>query len=252
MTLFDLALNRTQPIHFWQSSEFIETWSADALLAKARALSAQMQAEELETGDCVVLMLPTSIDLVASVLAAWGCGANVCIVAHTLGERAGELDTLKVSHIFELLKPKLIIHHRTEKQPFPQSNARQINYRQWENAPNSSTFPTKPQPNDLALIQLTSGSTNYPKGVMLQHTHVLANTKALIKRVSITTQDHTVSWLPLYHDMGLSALLIPLTENFPVTLIPTEQFMRNPCVWLEAISRNVRLYQKPRPLHMRY
>lgn len=237
MTLFDLALGRTAPIHFWQSSENIETWSADALLAKARAISAQMQVQGVTPGDCVALMLPTGIDLVAGILAAWGCRAVVCIVPHTLGERSGELDTLKIAHILELLQPKLLLHHRGEAQPFPESTARQIHYQQWQDIPAALSFLAHPQPNDLALIQLTSGSTAYPKGVMLQHAQVLANMQAIAKRVSMTKNDHLVSWLPLYHDMGLSSLLTSLTADFSVTLIPTALFMRNPCIWMEAISQ---------------
>jgi len=236
MTIFELALNRTAPIHFWFSKASIETCDANELLAKARAMSVQMQLQKVTRGDCVALMLQTSIDLLAGILAAWGCRAAVCIVPHTLGDRSGELDELKISHILELLQPKLLVHHLDEAHPFPQSAAQQIHYRQWLDAPASSVFPATPLPEDLAIIQLTSGSTAYPKGVMLHHSHILANMQSVANRIGITVSDHGVSWLPFYHDMGLGAYLFALTKDFPITLIPTATFIRDSCTWMEAIG----------------
>lgn len=236
MTLFEFALKRTNPIHFYTDSNVIETWSAHEVLAKACAISTQMHNCGIQKGDCVALMLPTSIDLITYLLAAWGCAATVCIVPHTLGERAGQLDAIRLTHILELLKPKIIIHHHSETIPFPQSKVQQINFQHWQNAPQSSTFPNQPTPNDQALIQLTSGSTAYPKGVILHHNQMSANMRAVNKRTGATVNDHIISWLPLYHDMGLAALLLALCDDIALTLIPTNQFMRNPYIWTEAIS----------------
>jgi acyl-CoA synthetase (AMP-forming)/AMP-acid ligase II len=61
--------------------------------------------------------------------------------------------------------------------------------------------------------------------------------KAIVTRLATTKNDHTVSWLPLYHDMGLSSFLISLMGNFPLTLIKTTDFMRNAAVWLIAITQ---------------
>lgn len=236
MTLFEFALKRTNPIHFYAASNAIETWTADAVLAKACAISMQMHNCGVQKGDCVALMLPTGIDLIAYLLAAWGRAATVCIVPHTLGERAGQLNEIRLTHILELLKPILLVHQRSEAHPFPQFNVQQLHSQHWQNAPQSSTFPSQPAPNDRALIQLTSGSTAYPKGVILQHDQMLANMQSISMRTGMTANDHMLSWLPLYHDMGLSALLIALYNDFPLTLIPTNQFMRNPCIWMEAMS----------------
>lgn len=237
MTLFDFALNRSQPIHFWHSSENIDTWSIDTMLAKARAISTEMQKEGVSVGDCVALMLPTGIDLICGILAAWGCRASVCIVPHSLGENSGKLDTLKMAHIFELLKPTLFIHDFDEQNVFAEIYTKQIHCQDWQNLPDSLNFPEQPQLNDVAIIQLTSGSTAYPKGVILQHAQVAANMKAIVERLATTQQDHTVSWLPFYHDMGLSSLLISLVGDFPLTLIQTKYFMRDASVWLRAITQ---------------
>ena len=62
---------------------------------------------------------------------------------------------------------------------------------------------TRPNASDLALLQYTSGSTGRPKGVMLTHANLLANMRAMGRSVGIDSNDIAVSWLPLYHDMGL-------------------------------------------------
>jgi acyl-CoA synthetase (AMP-forming)/AMP-acid ligase II len=71
-------------------------------------------------------------------------------------------------------------------------------------------------PEDLALIQYTSGSTGDPKGVMLSHRTLLANIRAMGEAVAVTSEDVMVSWLPLYHDMGLiGTWLASLYFGFP-------------------------------------
>jgi 1-acyl-sn-glycerol-3-phosphate acyltransferase len=90
---------------------------------------------------------------------------------------------------------------------------------------------------DTALIQYTSGSTSDPKGVVLSHTHVLANVHSLGQAVDVSTDDVFVSWLPLYHDMGLiGAWHASLVFGFPLVLLSPLQFLARPASWLEAIS----------------
>ena len=90
----------------------------------------------------------------------------------------------------------------------------------------------------LAFLQYTSGSTAAPKGVVLTHGNLLHN-EALIQRAFGATEDSVaVSWLPLYHDMGLiGCVLQPVYANFPIVLLPPESFLQQPARWLRAISR---------------
>jgi len=237
MSLLDYALKRSASIHFWHSAEDIDTWFAKAILTRARAISIEIQKQGVSTGDCVALMLPTSVDLICGILAAWGCRASICIIPHSLGESSGKMDSLKMTHIFELIKPKLFIHDLDETSIFSELPTKKFHCREWQNLPDSENFPDKPQINDVAIIQLTSGSTAYPKGVILEHSQVDANIRAIVARLKTSQQDHTVSWLPFYHDMGLSSLLISLVGDFPLTLIQTKYFMRDASVWLRAITQ---------------
>ncbi|HZO14397.1 MAG TPA: fatty acyl-AMP ligase [Polyangiaceae bacterium] len=92
---------------------------------------------------------------------------------------------------------------------------------------------------DLAFLQFTSGSTRKPKGVMVTHRNLSANAHAIMfDGLRATPQDRGVSWLPLFHDMGLIGFVIaPLYALVQVMFLPTMNFIRRPSVWLDAIHR---------------
>jgi len=98
--------------------------------------------------------------------------------------------------------------------------------------------PVSATASDLALLQYTSGSTADPKGVMISHGNVLANLRAMGAVVGVTSADTFVSWLPLYHDMGLiGAWLGCLYYGTPLVLMPPQTFLLRPERWLWAIHR---------------
>src|SRR5215469_4573018 len=92
---------------------------------------------------------------------------------------------------------------------------------------------------DLALLQYTSGSTGDPKGVTLTHTNLLANMRAVSEAVQLVPSDVGVSWLPLYHDMGLiGAWLTLMMHGLPVVVMSPLAFLTRPERWLQAISKH--------------
>lgn len=92
---------------------------------------------------------------------------------------------------------------------------------------------------DLALIQYTSGSTGNPKGVELSHANLLANIRAYGFATRLESSDVCVSWLPLYHDMGLiGAWLGSLYHAIPLVLMSPLDFLARPERWLWAIHRH--------------
>ncbi|MBE1491987.1 fatty acyl-AMP ligase [Plantactinospora soyae] len=94
------------------------------------------------------------------------------------------------------------------------------------------------RPDDIAFLQYTSGSTSDPKGVMVTHGNVLHNLGSVHRTLGWTAQTRFCSWLPLYHDMGLIAMLLaPLYLGSTAVLIRPNDFLKRPHLWLDAIDR---------------
>jgi fatty-acyl-CoA synthase len=96
------------------------------------------------------------------------------------------------------------------------------------------------EPNEIAYLQYTSGSTRFPRGVMITQTAVLSNLFAILKYgIQVRPGDRAVSWLPYYHDMGLVGLVLsPMAAQLSVDYLSTRDFAMRPRLWLKLMSQN--------------
>ena len=111
-------------------------------------------------------------------------------------------------------------------------------YKQLDSAPSA---PLPPQnPDSLAYLQFSSGSTRFPLGVAVTQRAFMANAHYMARDgLGVTEQDRCTSWLPFYHDMGLVGFfLMPMACQLTVDLLPTREFARRPLLWLDLIGRN--------------
>ena len=198
----------------------------------------------MEPGAHVAIIGPTSRPFVTALQAVWLAGAAV--VALPLPMRLGSIEefvdqTLRRIERADARRPR----HRPRARAVPRSAART---RRRSFASTSSTAEAarlsaerlvRPadDPDRLAILQFTSGSTSDPKGVMLPDRCLLANIDAIAEGTGMTSDDRAVSWLPLYHDMGLIGLLMtPMLAGFELVLGSPTDFMGAPGSWLEWIS----------------
>ncbi|MCC6621523.1 MAG: fatty acyl-AMP ligase [Deltaproteobacteria bacterium] len=107
--------------------------------------------------------------------------------------------------------------------------------------PANAPEPEAVRPDDVCFLQFTSGSTAAPKGVVVTHRSLGANSWCIQQHgleVDVAT-DVAISWLPLYHDMGLIGFVIsPLTVGLETVFIPTMSFIKRPSIWMETMSKH--------------
>ena len=105
-------------------------------------------------------------------------------------------------------------------------------------APGGSPLPGA-DPDGLCYLQFSSGSTRFPLGVAVTQRALMSNLRGMaVSGLKATGADRLVSWLPLYHDMGLIGFLLsPVACQFSLDLLPTAAFVRRPLLWLDLISK---------------
>lgn len=98
--------------------------------------------------------------------------------------------------------------------------------------------PAFPAPDDLAFVQFTSGSISEPRGVMVTHRNLMSNIEAITAGLAIGTDARLVTWLPVFHDLGLVfGVLSPLVNGCLGASLRPADFIKDPSVWIRALSR---------------
>ncbi|MFC1882064.1 fatty acyl-AMP ligase [Thermodesulfobacteriota bacterium] len=112
--------------------------------------------------------------------------------------------------------------------------------KEFDDLPESDEQLRPSEPTDIAYLQYTSGSTRFPRGVMITQKAVLSNLFAILKYgIQIRPGDRAVSWLPYFHDMGLVGLVLaPMAAQITVDYLNTRDFAMRPRLWLTLMSQN--------------
>ncbi len=94
-------------------------------------------------------------------------------------------------------------------------------------------------PADIAYIQYTSGSTRFPRGVVIEQRTAMANLQAIRQGLELSNKDRFMSWLPFYHDMGLVGfVLVPMSAQVSVDYLDTREFAMRPRQWLNLMTQS--------------
>ena len=211
---------------------------------EARAVGAALQARGLQAGDHVAVLGPTSRELMTIVRGCWLAGIASMVLP--LPMRMGSLDEfvsstrLRIRHgdaklvlIDDQLAP---FYEAIEGDPPIASMGVVLPGAQGVPSGDALIDP-KDDPDRLVILQYTSGSTSEPKGVMIPDRVLAANIDAACEAASIREDEVMVSWLPLYHDMGLVGFLaIPMTTGAQLVQAAPQDFMAHPASWMEWVS----------------
>ncbi len=240
------VLNHPQRPHVYLYGEGDEpeTITYAALADGAQVMAAGLQARGLLPGQSVAIMLPTSRDYLFSffgILLAGGVpvpiypplrpsqledhlrrhagilanAEGVLLITVAEAKRVGRLLQGQVDSLREVVTPQQL-------------------------EASAGIFNGPPiTAQDIAFLQYTSGSTGQPKGVILTHANLLANIRAMGEAVQADSTDVFVSWLPLYHDMGLiGAWLGSLYHGMPLVLMSPLAFLTRPARWLWTVHKH--------------
>ncbi|MBH0780476.1 long-chain-fatty-acid--CoA ligase [Nocardia bovistercoris] len=105
-------------------------------------------------------------------------------------------------------------------------------------ASSNETVPAATEEDDIAILQLTSGTTGTPKAVAITYRNLWHNQQAMLSAVAFEPEDVVVSWLPLYHDMGMIGMLIaPMLAGITTVNVTPLAFLKNPVSWAELVTR---------------
>jgi len=221
----------------------VERLTFNELDHAARALAGGLQYRGVQPGETVVLMLPTGRDYFIAFFGVLRAGAvpvpiyppsRPAQLEDHLRRHIGILRNSQAVHLIapaEALAVARLLRSQVE-------SLRAVDTAEALMATGGRSVSPVAQPDDLAFLQYTSGSTGSPKGVMLTHANLLTNIRAMGSVIAAGPGDVFVSWLPLYHDMGLiGAWLGMLTYSAKLVVYSPLQFLARPLRWLEVISR---------------
>lgn len=218
-----------------------------ALYERARGVAGALQARGLSRGERVAIVLPTGPEFYDAFFGA--VLAGLVPVPLYPPVRLGRLEEYheRTAAMLRACGARLVLSDRRIRRLLGQAVARAgagIACEVVEGLEAREPSPAGASPDDVAFVQFSSGTTVAPKPVQLSHRQVLANVAAIRGAIleawpESPELDHVaVSWLPLYHDMGLvGAVLVALSHPSELVLIPPELFVARPAVWLRAISR---------------
>jgi acyl-CoA synthetase (AMP-forming)/AMP-acid ligase II len=206
------------------------------LLEEASALSCGLRADGMKAGDFAVIATENNRETITLLWACFLAGIVPTVLQPPVSWAAASPSAAKLFNVFRQLdQPRIFTSHfPAEASPeIKESISVSRNLRRLE----GETVFT-PMAGDLAFIQFSSGSTGDPKGIELTHHNLAVNLESIIIGLDMHPHDPIGSWMPLYHDMGLIGYhLTPLSRGCNQYHIHTTDYIKNPSLWPEMMSR---------------
>ncbi|MGF6970954.1 acyl-CoA synthetase (AMP-forming)/AMP-acid ligase II/acyl carrier protein [Paraburkholderia sp. WC7.3g] len=228
-----------------RDGEAIESESTFSELHAGMLRVASGLRSRLATGARVLLLLPTGIEFVCTFYGCLAAGM-VAVPAYQPQQPRKIAQWKKLQAIAENCGATLIVAPQSsietlltlrEKEGLFGHCAFDTYEGLWTAGASATHLPLRPPShNDLAFLQYTSGSTGTPKGVMITHANIVDNQCVIAGLMGHTSQSRVLSWLPLYHDMGLSMVLHLASIGTSMVLMSPVAFIQQPARWMRAIA----------------
>ena len=228
-------------MYFYGEDDKAQPITYHLLRERAREIAAGLQAVGLEPGQSAAIMLPTCVEYFHCFLAILMCGAIPVPIYPPMRLSQMEDHIRRHAQILSNAKAAILITFDQVKPVAMLLRSRVDTLKRIVTADELRRTETpvetaKVSEDDIAFLQYTSGSTGNPKGVVLTHRNILANIRAMDLALATGPNDVFVSWLPLYHDMGLiGAWMGSLYVGFNLVLMSPLAFLARPARWLRAI-----------------
>ncbi|MFN3741298.1 MAG: fatty acyl-AMP ligase [Anaerolineales bacterium] len=218
------------------------------LFQGAYAFAATLRRTGIQPGDVIVLILQHGIELVFSFFGSILYGAIPSIMPFLTEKLSPERYRSDLQALIRITKPTAIITYpefaaEVNQAITPESSVRAVlltsDFEPDAEVADFSWLPgLRRKEQDIVLLQHSSGTTGLQKGVALSHRAVLNQLQAYSEAIALSREDVVVSWLPLYHDMGLIAgFIMPLMEGVPLVLMSPFDWVRAPYRLFQAVSR---------------
>lgn len=231
-----LQANRSLSFYGYSGFESSLSFSEFAQLVDSRAQA--LQGLGVGPGVVVAVMGPTSLELATTCAAVWMCEATLTVLPTPT--RLGNLEQFLAETLAKIDRSKASVLVGEEGAVACFAEMAGIPVLPWGDLDSTSDLRLEPalQSCQPALIQFSSGTTRDPHPILLSQEALLHNAQAVLECFPGGASNHScVSWLPLYHDMGLiGCFLMPLLAPGDLTLMGPEVFAVRPVTWLEAIS----------------
>lgn len=215
----------------------IRTWTYADLGRETLRIGGRLALERIR-GERVVLLFEPGLDYIAAFLGCLAAGAVAVPAYPPSSKRFAE----RILGIIADCRPRIILTTRALAETYRQRLGSTFGC-EWlcieDFHPETPPPEVLPAPEDLAMLQYTSGSTGSPKGVMVSHRNIISNCGSAKEWLGEDPDRVGGIWLPPYHDMGLlGGILQPLYAGFPLYFMGPLHFIQNPVRWLRMISAN--------------
>ncbi|AZI63435.1 fatty acyl-AMP ligase [Rhodococcus qingshengii] len=217
---------------------FRQTWGD--IHQEARRMAGGLAEVGIDRGVAIGILAGQPVDIAPACQATWMRGASVTMLHQPtprtdLGVWAQDTET-----VIDMISAKAVILGAPFDAAKPLLEERGITVVTVDELRSGTSIdPVETAESDIALQQLTSGSTGSPKAVQITHENFYTNAYAMINRIKFSIEDEVmVSWLPLFHDMGMVGFLtVPMQVGAEVISITPMDFLRTPVLWAELMGK---------------